>query len=208
LIDLTDLKFMPADRADRDLLLAASDVLFIRSNGSRDVIGRAAAAGPATGRCFASYLIRFRLVDDPVLVRWVEMVAAAPSRRRVLVENSSSSAGQFNLSIPDLAGMPVPIPDRDEMTAIIAEYERRQTLLGAAQKLVKQQLQRCQAVRRSILAAAFRGELVQQDPNDERADVLLQRIRDERAAAGQSKAVKKKAPSSTRKPRAKKEIVA
>lgn len=39
----------------------------------------------------------------------------------------------------------------------------------------------------SILAKAFRGELVPQDPNDEPASVLLERIKAQRAAAPKAK---------------------
>lgn len=46
----------------------------------------------------------------------------------------------------------------------------------------------------SILAKAFRGELMPQDPNDEPASVLLERIREERA--------KKQVKSQTRKTKA------
>jgi len=44
--------------------------------------------------------------------------------------------------------------------------------------------QRTASLRSSLLAAAFNGELVDQDPTDESADVLLARIRAEREAAG------------------------
>ena len=206
-INLRDLKYTPATMVSEDLVLQAHDLLFIRSNGSRDVIGRAAAAGPGVGSTFASYLIRFRLAADPALVKWVELVAASPSRRQALVENASSSAGQYNLSIPDLAGMTVPLPEHDELVAIIEEYERRQTLIAAAEHAISQQLRRCATLRRSILATAFSGSLVAQDPNDEPAIALLTRIRDERAAAGQSKTVKKNSTTTPRKPREKKEPV-
>jgi type I restriction enzyme S subunit len=50
---------------------------------------------------------------------------------------------------------------------------------------------RCRQLRRSILAAAFSGQLVPQDPDDEPASVLLERIRAEQAAAIPSKGTRR-----------------
>jgi type I restriction enzyme S subunit len=47
----------------------------------------------------------------------------------------------------------------------------------------EQEFDRSEMLERSILTRAFRGELVPQDPNDEPASVLLERIRAEHAAA-------------------------
>ena len=51
----------------------------------------------------------------------------------------------------------------------------------------------------SILAKAFHGELVPQDPNDEPASVLLERIRAEREAPSAKPRAKKKTPGSTKR---------
>ena len=177
--DMTDLKYLPASEVSPDQLLAAGDVLFIRSNGSTSLIGVAAAVTvAATGKTFASYLIRFRLGPDPILARWVELVALAPSRRRWLVEQASSSAGQNNLSQSDIAAMPIPIAARVDLERILDEYERRQSLLEAAQRSIVEQITRCATLRASILAAAFTGRLVPHDPADEPAEHLVQHIRD------------------------------
>ena len=53
------------------------------------------------------------------------------------------------------------------------------------------ELARLDALDRSILTRAFRGELVPQDPADEPASVLLERIRAERAAAPAKKPARK-----------------
>ena len=52
-------------------------------------------------------------------------------------------------------------------------------------------LQQSEALRQSILKRAFSGQLVSQDPHDEPAAVLLERIRAERATAGKSPAVRR-----------------
>jgi len=53
----------------------------------------------------------------------------------------------------------------------------------------------------SILAKAFRGELVPQDPNDEPASVLLERIRAEREKLNTKKKAKGKTEKKSRKPK-------
>ncbi|UQA42838.1 restriction endonuclease subunit S, partial [Xanthomonas oryzae pv. oryzae] len=55
--------------------------------------------------------------------------------------------------------------------------------------------QRIDALTQSLLAKAFRGELVPQDPSDEPASVLLDRTRTQRAAAPKPKRGRKAATS-------------
>ena len=58
---------------------------------------------------------------------------------------------------------------------------------GAGQRIGAES-RRLAALEQALLAKAFRGELVPQDPNNEPAAVLLERIREERATAGDGKA--------------------
>ena len=55
--------------------------------------------------------------------------------------------------------------------------------IDAAESMVRAQEERAAALRNAILAAAFSGTLVSQDPNDELASVLLERIAADRAAS-------------------------
>ena len=131
------------------------------------------------------------------------MLQARYEENRVL----GSGGVQENLNLGLVKSIVVELPPFEEQALIVAETDRRMSLLDAAAAAVTKQQRRCAALRQSILVSAFRGELVEQDPTDEPANLLLERIRDERAAAGQSKTVKKKSTTTPRKPRAKKEPV-
>ena len=83
----------------------------------------------------------------------------------------------------DLREYCLPIPPLAEQRHIVAEVERRLTVVQQAEAAVEANLTRAGRLRQSILKQAFSGKLVPQDPSDEPASVLLERIRAEREAA-------------------------
>jgi type I restriction enzyme S subunit len=90
---------------------------------------------------------------------------------------------QPNLSGALIKAMIVALPPPGEAIRIVAEVERQMSFLEACERAVEAGLERSAALRRSVLKAAFEGHLVPQDPSDEPASVLLERIRAERTAS-------------------------
>ena len=82
--------------------------------------------------------------------------------------------------------MPIPLPPIAEQHRVVAEVERRLSLVQQTEVAVDANLRRAERLRQSVLKRAFEGRLVPQDPNDEPASVLLERIRAEREAAESS----------------------
>ena len=95
----------------------------------------------------------------------------------------SSGGVQPNLNLALVKTISVPLPPVAEQVRIVAEVERRLSVVQQAQSAVEANLARAERLRQSILKQAFSGQLVPQDPSDEPASVLLERIRAERAAA-------------------------
>jgi len=184
-VDLSDLKRGNAAGTRRQgSELAPGDLLVVRTNGSRNLIGRAAAITTkfAEPHFFASYLIRLRLMGDHLLWSWLALWWESPQARALLESLAATSAGQYNISLGKLDQLSVPLPPRAEAVRILGEFDRLLSLASAGSE-VSVATTRAERLRQSILRRAFEGKLVAQDPNDETACVLLERIRAARAAA-------------------------
>lgn len=92
--------------------------------------------------------------------------------------------------------MPVPVPPLAEQHRIVAEVDRHLSRADALAASIAQAKRRAQRMRRAILAAAFEGRLVPQDPKDEPASVLLERLRAERIADEQDNKLRASGPRS------------
>jgi type I restriction enzyme S subunit len=82
-----------------------------------------------------------------------------------------------HLHLEDLRRLPIPLPPLKEQEKIVEEFERLNTVAENIEKTIEAELIRADRLRQSILKQAFSGQLAPQDPNDEPASVLLERIR-------------------------------
>lgn len=95
-----------------------------------------------------------------------------------------SGNNQKALSKDRVSRMIFPLCSVDEQTEIVRKIEHHFSMLEHVESAMIDALRRAEALRRSILKRAFSGRLVPQDPNDEPASVLLDRIRAEKTAQG------------------------
>jgi type I restriction enzyme S subunit len=82
---------------------------------------------------------------------------------------------------PILLSMPVSLPPILEQDKIVKEIEKRYSIADEIEKTVEHTLKQAERLRQSILKKAFEGKLVPQNPNDEPAHLLLERIKAEKA---------------------------
>jgi len=96
---------------------------------------------------------------------------------------TTGSTGRRKLTQKALAEAPYALPPMREQERIVLEIERLLSVDDAMLQSLKANSTRIELLRQSVLAHAFTGQLVPQDPTDEPASALLERIRAERSAS-------------------------
>lgn len=106
---------------------------------------------------------------------WLMWRINSPSFR-IKVEALQSGTTRKRISRKNLSTIPIALPPLEDQKQIVAVIEERFSRINAAKASLERCLQRCGILRRAVLATAFSGRLVEQDPSDEPASVLLERI--------------------------------
>ena len=103
-----------------------------------------------------------------------------PDVRALLAKRMQGTTGRLRLGTKTLAELEIPLPPLAEQHRIVAKLDTLSTQLNTAVDTLKAELIRAEDLRQSILKYAFSGKLVPQDPNDEPASILLEKIREEK----------------------------
>ena len=123
-----------------------------------------------------------------VLIRPYKFKEVLVSYLKVYLEEMSEinsiatrgSAGQVNISLTQSQNMRIPIPPLNEVRRIIEEVSKYDILIDSLKQNITDIQNLIAYTKSKILDLAIRGQLVPQDPDDEPASVLLERIRAEK----------------------------
>ena len=96
------------------------------------------------------------------------------------VKKYDNGTAQPNLSASDLKRFNYLLPPLNEQKRIVEEIEKRFAVADEVEKVVEQNIEKVKQLKQSILKKAFEGRLVPQDPTDEPASKLLEKIKQER----------------------------
>lgn len=134
----------------------------------------------------ASKLVNIGFIDI-ALKKWVGEID---------VSNRIVGSAIKNLHLADMKVLAIPFPPLAEQAEIVRIVGHLFAMADLLEAKVTAANARIVHLTQSILAKAFRGELVPQDPNDEPASALLERIKAQRASAPKAKRGRKAAASS------------
>ena len=126
-IDYSGLKYLPLKSAVTDKepdkwLLKDGDFLITRTNGSKELVGKAAVFHSSEVYTYASYLIRYRFDTSVVLPEYVNIMFMTPVVREQIAVMRRQGGGQYNLNSDEIGAIRIPVPSIREQTAIIEKY--------------------------------------------------------------------------------------
>jgi len=119
--------------------------------------------------------IRFNVAEkfvDPQYVLYA--LNAPPTQRRTGMK--IHGIGRPRLNLGEIKGIALPLPPYEEQKQIVREVKHRLSAADQLNRRLDRGQQHAQTQRQSVLRDAFAGKVVQQDPNDEPASALLERI--------------------------------
>ncbi|MGW4793562.1 restriction endonuclease subunit S [Nonomuraea sp. NPDC004297] len=165
-----------------NLWLKSGDILIERSNTS-DLVGTSAVYnGPDEWAIFPDLLIRVR-VNDGLLPEYVGLVLSTSSAMRYFQRSAKGLSGsmpKIDQGVIERTSIPlIPLDEQKELVSRVSEQRAQvERLTGTASAMGRRAVQ----LRGAILASAFSGHLVPQDPADEPASVLLERLQSKKVA--------------------------
>jgi type I restriction enzyme, S subunit len=172
---------IPAEDAHR-YGLSLGDIVINRVNSPSHLGKSLAVLGRHLPAVFESNMMRFRL-SSSVVPSYIHGYLSSIVGKGRLTANAKWAVNQASINQDDVGATVVPLPPAEEQRRIVSEVER---LLSSAEQTSDTALRskgHTARLRQSILKWAFEGRLVDQDPTDEPAARLLERIRAERQAA-------------------------
>ena len=158
----------------------------------RGSVGNVGVVPAALRDCNISREVAMIPTLPSVLPFYLACLLQSPLGQQLLIGKVRGVA-QKGINLADVRRLPVALPPYAEQTEIVHRVEKLFAFADQLEAKVNSAKSRIDNLTQSILAKAFRGELVPQDPNDEPASVLLGRIKAQRATAPKAKRARKDA---------------
>lgn len=177
-LDWSDLVFTSDPQEIDKYKLLKGDVLFNRTN-SPELVGKTAVYQGEREAIYAGYLIRVRCLPT-LRPEYLNYCLGSKAGRAYCWSVKSDGVSQSNINAKKLAAFEFSLPSIQEQAEIVCRVEALQKLADRIEARYIAARTQAQRLVPLLLSKAFRGDLVSQDPQDESASVLLERIKENR----------------------------
>jgi type I restriction enzyme, S subunit len=180
-IDISDVKSMNFTNMEFDTYRLQYGDILLNEGQSKELVGRPAMfRNEIRDACFQNTLVRFRVYEGIIPEYALHLFLFYLQNGRFL-KIASQSTNIAHLGAERFAKMSFPLAPYIEQKEILFEIDRHFSQIDHLEQTITVSLRQAESLRHSILKRAFEGKLVPQDPNDEPASILLERIKAEKA---------------------------
>lgn len=174
-IDWTDLSFTTDEDDIEKYRLEPNDVLFNRTN-SAALVGKTSIYRGEYPAIYAGYLIKLDYDHTVITGDYLNFALNTQDAKEYCNTVKTDGVNQSNINAKKIGAYKFPVPSKVEQEKIVEILKELLEKEKQAKEAAEQVIDQIDAMKKSILARAFRGELGTNDPADESAVELLKRV--------------------------------
>jgi type I restriction enzyme S subunit len=158
-LDFDDFRYLPIEAAKvEDIAIRESDFFVARGNGSLELVGRGSTATrPPFAVIFPDTMMRIRFTAVADINPWFQALWSTRLVRKQIEKRVKTTAGIYKMAQPELASITMPLPPLAEQVRVVAEVDRRLSMIREVEIEVDGNLKRAQSLRQATLGKAFGG---------------------------------------------------